>query len=84
MLRPTSRLLDRTTGLLGRTTRTLLDRTTGTLLGNTCALLAPLAGKLGVTQRVVLLLALMGVAMVVLGMGLGLLTASLFFRAAGA
>ena len=83
MLRPTSRLLDRTTGLLGRTTRTL-DRTTGRLLGNTCALLAPLAGKLGVTQRVVLLLALMGVAMVVIGMGLGLLTAGLFFRAAGA
>jgi hypothetical protein len=48
--------------LLGPTSR-LLGRTTGRLLGRTFAFLAPLALKLGVTQRV--LLALIGVAVAV-------------------
>ncbi len=48
MLRPTSRLL---------------GRTTSRLVGRTLAFLAPLALKLGVTQRV--LLALIGIAAVV-------------------
>jgi len=38
---------------------------------------------LGLPRRLLLLLALMGVGRVVLGMGLGLLRASLFFRAVG-
>jgi hypothetical protein len=47
-----------------RPTSRLLSRTTGRLLGRTFALLAPLALKLGVTQRV--LLALIGVAVAVI------------------
>ena len=46
-----------------RPTGRLLGRTTGRLLGRTFALLAPLALKLGVTQRV--LLAPIGVAVAV-------------------
>jgi uncharacterized membrane protein YgaE (UPF0421/DUF939 family) len=46
-----------------RPTSRLLGRTTSKLLGRTFALLAPLALKLGVTQRV--LLALIGVAVAV-------------------
>ncbi len=50
--------------LLLRPTSRLLGRTTSRLLGKTFALLAPLALKLGMTQRV--LLALIGIAAVVI------------------
>jgi hypothetical protein len=46
-----------------RPTSRLLGRTTSRLVGRTLAFLAPLALKLGVTQRV--LLALIGIAAVV-------------------
>jgi hypothetical protein len=46
-----------------RPTSRLVGRTTSKLLGRTLAFLAPLALKLGVTQRV--LLALIGIAAVV-------------------
>ena len=58
-----------------RPTSRLLGRTTSRLVGRTLAFLAPLALKLGVTQRV--LLALIGIAAVVVS-ALAMMAVSIF------